>query len=136
MIKNNTNPAVDAYISRAQRWQKETEKLRMIILDCGLTEELKWGKPCYQFHKKNVVVIQGFKEYFALLFFKGFLLSDPNGILVKTGVNTRVGRQIRFADVREIVKLEPVLKAYLYEAIEVERAGLKVGVKKKPGVKD
>jgi uncharacterized protein YdeI (YjbR/CyaY-like superfamily) len=102
----------------------------MILLDCGLTEELKWGKPCYQFQKTNVVVIQGFKEYFALLFFKGFLLNDPNGILVKTGENTRVGRQIRFADVREIVKLEPIVKAYVYQAIEVERAGLKVGVKK------
>jgi uncharacterized protein YdeI (YjbR/CyaY-like superfamily) len=130
MTKNNTNPAVDAYISRARQWQKETEKLRMILLDCGLTEALKWGKPCYQFQKTNVVVIQGFKEYFALLFFKGVLLNDPNGILVKTGENTRVGRQIRFANVREIVKLEPVLKAYIYEAIEVERAGLKVGVKK------
>src|ERR1700733_10283127 len=130
MTKNNTNPAVDAYISRAQRWQKETEKLRMIILDCGLTEELKWGKPCYQFQKTNIAVIQGFKEYFALLFFKGILLKDPDGILVKTGVNTRVGRQIRFANVREIVKMEPILKAYIYEAIEVERAGLKVGVKK------
>jgi len=130
MIKKNTNPAVDAYISRARQWQKETEKLRMIILDCGLTEELKWGKPCYQFQKTNVVVIQGFKEYFALLFFKGVLLNDPNGILVKTGVNTRVGRQIRFTDVREIVKMEPILKAYIYEAIEVERAGLKVGMKK------
>jgi uncharacterized protein YdeI (YjbR/CyaY-like superfamily) len=130
MIKNNTNPAVDAYISRARQWQKETEKLRTIILDCGLTEELKWGKPCYQFQKTNIAVIQGFKEYFALLFFKGFLLNDPNGILVKTGENTRVGRQIRFANVREIVKLEPILKAYIYEAIEVERAGLKVGVKK------
>jgi len=130
MTKNNTNPAVDAYISRARQWQKETEKLRMILLDCGLTEALKWGKPCYQFQKTNLVVIQGFKEYFALLFFKGVLLNDPNGILVKTGENTRVGRQIRFANVREIVKLEPVLKAYIYEAIEVERAGLKVGVKK------
>jgi uncharacterized protein YdeI (YjbR/CyaY-like superfamily) len=130
MIKNNTNPAVDAYISRARQWQKETEKLRTIILDCGLTEELKWGKPCYQFQKANIAVIQGFKEYFALLFFKGFLLNDPNGILVKTGENTRVGRQIRFANVREIVKLEPILKAYIYEAIEVERAGLKAGVKK------
>jgi uncharacterized protein YdeI (YjbR/CyaY-like superfamily) len=130
MIKNNKNPGVDAHLSRARHWQKETEKLRMIILDCGLTEELKWGKPCYQFQKTNLVVIQGFKEYFALLFLKGVLLSDPNCILVKTGENTRVGRQVRFANVREIVKMEPILKAYLYEAIEAERAGLKVGVKK------
>ncbi len=130
MIKNSKNPEVDAYISRARQWQKETEKLRMIILDCGLTEELKWGKPCYQFQKTNILVIQGFKEYFALLFLKGVLLHDPNGILVKTGENTRVGRQIRFANVREIVKLEPIVKAYIYEAIEVEKAGLKVGAKK------
>jgi len=125
------NPKVDAYISKAQKWQKEMKKLRMILLDCGLTEELKWGKPCYAFEKSNIAVIQGFKEYFALLFFKGFLLKDPNGILVKTGENTRVGRQIRFADVREIVKMEPILKAYIYEAIEVERAGLKVSSKEK-----
>jgi len=125
------NPKVDAYISKAQKWQKEMKKLRMILLDCGLTEELKWGKPCYAFEKSNIAVIQGFKEYFALLFFKGFLLKDPNGILVKTGENTRVGRQIRFADVREIVKMEPILKAYIYEAIEVERAGLKVSPKEK-----
>jgi uncharacterized protein YdeI (YjbR/CyaY-like superfamily) len=121
------NPKVEAYVSNAQKWQKEMKKLRMTLLDCGLTEELKWGKPCYVFQKSNIAIIQGFKEYFALLFFKGFLLKDPNGILVKTGENTRVGRQIRFADVREIVKMAPVLKAYIYEAIEVEKTGLKVG---------
>lgn len=119
------NPKVDAYISKAKKWQQETEKLRAILLDCGLTEELKWGKPCYVFQKSNIAVIQGFNEYFALLFFKGFLLSDPNGILVKTGENTRVGRQIRFTNVREIAKLSPIVKAYIYEAIEVEKAGLK-----------
>ena len=124
------NPKVDAYISKAQKWQKEMKKLRMILLDCGLTEELKWGKPCYAFEKSNIAVIQGFKEYFALLFFKGFLLKDPNGILVKTGENTRVGRQIRFADVREIVKMEPILKAYIHRAIELEKAGLQVNYKK------
>ena len=120
------NPKIDAYISKAKKWQQETQKLRAIILDCGLTEELKWGKPCHVFEKSNIAVIQGFNEYFALLFFKGFLLSDPNGILVKTGENTRVGRQIRFTNAREIAKLAPIVKAYIYEAIEVERAGLKV----------
>ena len=126
------NPKVDTYLSKAQKWQKEMKKLRMIILDCGLTEELKWGKPCYVFQKSNIVVIQGFKEYCAVLFFKGYLLSDSNGVLVKTGPNTRVGRQIRFNNVREIVEMESVLKAYIYEAIEVEKAGLKVPVKKSP----
>jgi len=126
------NPKVDTYISKAQKWQKEMKKLRMVILDCGLTEELKWGKPCYVFEKSNIVVIQGFKEYCAVLFFKGVLLNDPNGVLVKTGENTRVGRQIRFNNVREIVEIEPVLKAYIYEAIEVEKAGLKVTLKKAP----
>lgn len=122
------NPLVDAYLSNANQWPREMAALRNILLDCGLTEELKWGKPCYTFQQKNIVVIQGFKDYCALLFFKGFLLSDANGILVKTGKNTRVGRQARFTTVREIVALEPVLKAYVYEAIEVEKAGLKVSV--------
>lgn len=127
---NSVNPKVDAYISKAKSWQEETEKLRMIILDCGLTEELKWGKPCYAFQKSNIVIIQGFKEYFALLFFKGVLLKDPKGILKKTGENTRVGRQIRFASAGEIVKMAPILKTYIYEAIEVEKAGLKVNAEK------
>jgi len=126
------NSKVDTYLSKAQKWQKEMKKLRMILLDCGLTEELKWGKPCYVFEKSNIVVIQGFKEYCAILFFKGVLLNDPNGVLVKTGENTRVGRQIRFNNVREIVEMEPVLKAYIYEAIEVEKAGLKVTLKRAP----
>jgi uncharacterized protein YdeI (YjbR/CyaY-like superfamily) len=120
------NPKVDAYISEATKWREETEKLRRLLLDCELAEELKWSKPCYMFQKSNVVVIQGFKKYCALLFFKGVLLKDPNGILVKTGENTRVGRQIRFTSVREIVELERVLKAYIGQAIEVEKAGLKV----------
>lgn len=126
------NPKVDTYISKAQKWQKEMKKLRTVILDCGLTEELKWGKPCYVFEKSNIVVIQAFKEYCAILFFKGVLLNDPNGLLVKTGENTRVGRQIRFNNVREIVEIEAILKAYIYEAIEVEKAGLKVTLKKAP----
>jgi uncharacterized protein YdeI (YjbR/CyaY-like superfamily) len=97
------------------------KKLRNIILDCGLTEELKWGKPCYMFQTSNIVVIQGFKAYCAVLFLKGYLLSDPDGVLVKTGPNTRVGRQIRFNDVKEIVEIEPILKTYIYEAIEVDK---------------
>jgi len=123
------NPKVDAYLSKIKKWQEETEILRMIILDCGLKEELKWGKPCYIYQNKNIVVIQGFKEYFALLFFKGVMLKDPNGILKKMGENTHVGRQVRFASVQQIVELEPTIKAYIYEAIEVEKAGLKVPLK-------
>jgi uncharacterized protein YdeI (YjbR/CyaY-like superfamily) len=129
MTKRKMNSKVDAYLNDAKQWRPEMEKLRMILLDCQLTEELKWGKPCYAFQESNVVVIQGFKAYCALLFFKGVLLKDPNGILVKTGENTRVGRQIRFTDVREIVKQEAILKAYIVQAIEVEKAGLKVDSK-------
>jgi len=124
------NPKVDEYLSKAKKWQEEMEKLRMIILDCQLTEELKWGKPCYTFQKSNIVIIIGLKEYCALLFFKGALLKDANGILIKPGENTQAGRQIRFTNVREIVEMEPILKAYIYEAIEVEKAGLKVNFKK------
>jgi uncharacterized protein YdeI (YjbR/CyaY-like superfamily) len=127
---NRMNPKVDVFLSKAQRWQEEFKKLRMIVLDCGLTEELKWGKPCYTFQKSNVVILQGFKEYCALMFFKGALLKDANGILIKPGERTQAGRQIRFTHVREIVEMEPVLKAYIDEAIEVEKAGLKVNFKK------
>jgi len=126
------NPKVDAYLAKAENWREVMAKLRTIILDCGLTEELKWGKPCYAFEEKNVVIIQGFKAYCALLFFKGCLLKDPNGILVKTGENTRVGRQIRFTDARDIVKMKTILKTYIQQAIEVEKAGLKVEVKEPP----
>jgi len=124
------NPKVDVYLTKAKKWQEEMEKLRMIILDCQLTEELKWGKPCYTFQKSNIVLIVGFKEYCALIFCKGALLNDANGILIKPGENTQAGRQIRFTNVREIVEMETVLKAYIYEAIEVEKAGLKVNFKK------
>lgn len=120
------NPKVDIYLSKATKWQAEMKKLRTILLDCHLTEEFKWDAPCYAFEKNNIVIIQGFKAYCALLFFKGALLKDPNGVLVKTGVNTRVGRQMRFTSVREITKLEPILKAYIYEAVEAEEAGLKL----------
>jgi uncharacterized protein YdeI (YjbR/CyaY-like superfamily) len=126
---NRMNPKVDAYLRKAKKWQEEMEKLRKIILDCGLTEELKWGKPCYTFEKSNIVIIQGFKEYLALMFFKGALLKDANGILIKPGENTQAGRQIRFTNSQEIVEMEPILKAYIHEAIEVEKAGLKVNFK-------
>ena len=122
------NPKVDFYFSKA-KWQKELEQLRMIVLDCGLTEELKWGVPCYAFQESNIVLIHVFKEYCALLFFKGALLNDPNGILIQQTKNVQSARQVRFTSVQEIVKLQPVLKAYIYEAIEVEKAGLKVNLK-------
>jgi uncharacterized protein YdeI (YjbR/CyaY-like superfamily) len=130
MTKSRMNPKVDAYLRKATKWQEELEKLRMILLDCQLTEELKWGKPCYAFQKGNIIVILPLKEHCALLFFKGGLLNDANGILIKPGENTEAGRQIRFTNVREIVEMETILKAYIYEAIEVEKAGLKVNFKK------
>jgi uncharacterized protein YdeI (YjbR/CyaY-like superfamily) len=127
---NGMNPKVDAFISKAEKWQDEFEKLRMIILDSGLTEELKWGVPCYAFEKSNIVLIHGFKEYCAILFVNGALLNDPKGILITQTENVQAARQIRFTNVREIVEMEPILKAYIYEAIEVEKAGLKVNFKK------
>jgi uncharacterized protein YdeI (YjbR/CyaY-like superfamily) len=126
------NPKVDAYLSSTKQWQAEMKKLRRIILDCRLTEELKWGKPCYAFQKSNVVIIQGFKESCALLFCKGALLNDPHGILEKPGQNTQAARRIRFTQVRAIAEMEPILKAYIDEAIEVEKAGLEVNFKKNP----
>jgi uncharacterized protein YdeI (YjbR/CyaY-like superfamily) len=137
MTKNGMNSKVDFYFSKANlpagkagKWQEEIKQLRMIVLDCGLTEELKWGVPCYTFQESNIVLIHVFKEYCALLFFKGALLNDTNGILIQQTKNVQAGRQIRFTNVREIVKMEPNLKAYIYEAIEVEKAGLKVNFKK------
>jgi uncharacterized protein YdeI (YjbR/CyaY-like superfamily) len=129
---NEMNPKVDGYLRKSKKWQEEFEKLRMIVLDCGLTEELKWGHPCYTFQKSNIVLIHGFKEYCALLFFKGALLNDPNGILIQQTENVQAARQIRFTNVREIVEMEPILKAYIHAAIQVEEAGLKVDFKKNP----
>jgi len=129
---NRMNPRVDGYLRKSKKWQEEIEKLRRIILDCQLTEELKWGKPCYSFQKSNIVILQGFKEFCALLFCKGALLNDANGILEKPGENTQAARRIPFTNVREIVEMEPILKAYIYEAIEAEKAGLKVNFKKNP----
>lgn len=123
------NPAVDFYFSKS-KWPKELEQLRIIALGCGLTEELKWGCPCYSFQNGKIVLIHAFKEYCAFLFFKGALLNDANGILVQQTKNVQAARQIRFTTVREIVKAKAMLKAYIYEAIEVEKAGLKVKLKK------
>jgi uncharacterized protein YdeI (YjbR/CyaY-like superfamily) len=124
------NPKVDFYFSKAKKWQEEIRKLRMIVLDCGLTEELKWGVPCYTLEKKNIVLIHVFKEYCALLFFKGALLNDDKGILIQQTENVQAARQIRFTNVKEIVKMERTVKAYIHEATEVEKAGLKVDLKK------
>jgi len=129
-MKNTMNPKVDFFFNKAKQWQEEYEKLRMITLDCGLTEELKWGKPCYTFQKSNIVIIQGFKAFCALLFCKGTLLKDPNGVLKKFG--WQAARRIPFTNVREIVEMEPILKAYIHEAIEAEKAGLEVKFKKNP----
>lgn len=131
-VYEGMNPKVDIYISSAQAWQQEMEKLREIILDCGLTEEFKWGMPWYTFHKSNVVGIYPFKDYCALGFMKGALLSDAKGILVKPGENSQAMRQIRFTSVGEIVKMQSTVKAYIYEALEVEKAGLKIAFKKDP----
>ncbi len=130
MAKSAMNPKVDFYFSKAEKWQQEIEKLRTIVLDCGLTEELKWGCPCYTLQKSNIVLIHVFKEYCALLFFKGVLLKDAKGILIQQTANVQVGRQIRFTGIKEIVKQEATIKAYIKEAIEVEKAGLKVELKK------
>ncbi len=127
---NGMNPKVETFFRRASKWQEEFEKLRMIVLDCGLAENLKWGHPCYTFEEKNIVLIHGFKEYCALLFFKGALLRDSKGILVQQTEHVQSARQIRFTGVREIVKLETALKAYIQAAVEVEKAGLKVQMKK------
>jgi uncharacterized protein YdeI (YjbR/CyaY-like superfamily) len=121
---------VDEYLRKAKKWQEEFKNLRRISLACGLTEELKWGKPCYTLQKSNIVIIQGFKHFCALLFCKGALLNDPNGILKKFG--WQAARRIPFTNVREVVEMEPILKAYIHEAMEGERAGLKVNLKKNP----
>jgi uncharacterized protein YdeI (YjbR/CyaY-like superfamily) len=130
MTKRILNPAVDFYFNKPKKWQEEISKLRMIILNCGLTEALKWGVPCYMLDKSNIVLIHVFKEYCAVLFFKGALLNDAKGILIQQTENVQAARQVRFTNVREIAKLETILKTYIYEAIEVEKAGLKVELKK------
>ncbi|MGA3212132.1 MAG: DUF1801 domain-containing protein [Terriglobales bacterium] len=124
------NRKIDGYFTKSKRWRQELEKLRMIVLDCPLTEEVKWGCPCYTFQESNIVLIHEFKEYCALLFFKGALLKDARGILIQQTKNVQAARQIRFTRVQEIVAMEPILKAYIREAIELEKAGLKVNLKK------
>jgi uncharacterized protein YdeI (YjbR/CyaY-like superfamily) len=130
MTKSKTNPKVDWYFTKAKQWKEESERLRAIILDCGLDEELKWGKPCYAFEGSNIVLIHGFKEYCAILFMKGALLKDSKKILVQQTENVQAARQIRFKNLQEIVALEPAIKAYVKEAIEVEKAGVEVPLKK------
>jgi uncharacterized protein YdeI (YjbR/CyaY-like superfamily) len=130
MTKSGMNPKVDLYIRKAKKWRDELEKLRTIMLDCQLNEELKWGKPCYTFQKSNIVIMLPLKEHCALLFCKGALLNDAHGLLIKPGENTQAARQIRFTNVREIVEMETILKAYIDEAMEVEKAGLQVNYKK------
>lgn len=130
MKKSEMNPKVDWYFNKPSQWQKEYAKLRKIVLGCGLTEELKWGCPCYTFENHNIVVIHGFKEYCALLFFKGALLKNTDNILIQQTENVQSARQIRFTNVKQIVEMEPVITSYIYQAIEVEKAGLKVTLKK------
>jgi uncharacterized protein YdeI (YjbR/CyaY-like superfamily) len=129
MTAKKENSKVDGYFKKSRKWQEELAQLRMIVLGCGLTEELKWGKPCYTFQDSNIVIVIGFKEYCALLFCKGALLKDAHGILIKPGENTQAARQIRFTNAREIVTMKAILKAYIREAIEVEKAGLEVKYK-------
>jgi uncharacterized protein YdeI (YjbR/CyaY-like superfamily) len=124
------NSKVDFYFNKAGKWQKELEQLRTIALDCQLTEELKWGTPCYMHQKSNIILIHDFKDYCAFLFFKGALLKDTDGILIQQSENVQAARQIRFTNLKEIVGLKKTLRAYIYEAIEIEKAGLKVELKK------
>ncbi|CAH0996258.1 hypothetical protein EMA8858_02389 [Emticicia aquatica] len=123
------NPKVDFFFEKANRWQEAYEQLRIIVLDCGLNEELKWGVPCYTFQNNNVVLIHGFKEYCALLFHKGALLSDTEGVLIQQTENVQAARQIRFTDVNQIIEMKTALRNYIFEAIEVEKTGLKVTLK-------
>ncbi|HEX8024156.1 YdeI/OmpD-associated family protein [Mucilaginibacter sp.] len=124
------NPRVDFYFNKTEKWQEEIEQMRLIALDCGLTEELKWGSPCYTYRDSNIVLIHVFKEYCAFLFFKGALLSDTHQILIQQSENVQAARQARFTNVEQIAEQRAILRAYIYEAIEVEKAGLKVNLKK------
>jgi uncharacterized protein YdeI (YjbR/CyaY-like superfamily) len=130
MTNSKMNPKVDEFLTKSKKWKEEYETLRKIVLDCELTEDFKWMNPCYTFEKKNIVLIHGFKEYCALLFPKGALLQDSHGILIQQTENVQGARQIRFTNVQEIVEKEGILKAYIYEAIDVEKAGLKFKAKK------
>ena len=127
---NGQNPKVDFYFDKEEKWRDELDQLRTIVLDCGLDEELKWGCPCYTFRKSNILLLHTFKEYCAVLFFKGALLKDSDGILVQQTKNVQAARQMRFANIHELVALKGTLKSYILEAIEIEAAGLKVDLKK------
>lgn len=129
-VVSGMNPKVDWYFTKAKKWREEIERMRIIAIDCGLTEELKWGCPCYTLDGNNIVLIHTFKDYCAYLFFKGALMKDPKGILVQQTANVQAARQIRFIDLDEIIKSEPVLKSYIREAIKLEKAGLKVEFKR------
>jgi uncharacterized protein YdeI (YjbR/CyaY-like superfamily) len=130
MTNTTMNPKVDGFINREKKWQAEYTKLRSIVLDCELTEELKWGVPCYTFQNNNIVLIHGFKDYCALLFIKGSLLRDPHTILIQQTENVQAGRQIRFRNIQEIIEKEAIIKETILEAIEVEKSGLEVSFKK------
>ncbi|MDF2381201.1 YdeI/OmpD-associated family protein [Nostoc ellipsosporum NOK] len=130
MSKRNTNPEVDFYFDKAEKWQDAISRLRSLVLDCGLEEKLKWGCPCYTFGGANIVLIHTFKEYCALLFFKGALLRDEQQLLIRQSENVQAARQLRFTSVKEVTSQKAAIKACVYEAIEVERAGLKVEMKK------
>lgn len=130
MTNNRMNRKVDGFLRKTKQWKEEFEQLRPIILDCGLTEDIKWMHPCYMYEEKNIVLMHGFKDYCALLFHKGALLKDPHGILIQQTENVQAARQIRFTNVQEIVEMESIIKDYILEAIEVEKAGLNVELKK------
>ncbi|MFC3800735.1 YdeI family protein [Cohnella sp. GCM10012308] len=130
MTNRLTHPKADEFFNKSKRWKAEYEELREIVMDCGLTEDFKWMHPCYTFQSKNVVLIHGFKEYCALLFHKGALLKDPNGILIQQTENVQAGRQIRFTNVQEIVEQTAILKDYIHDAINVEKSGQEVVFKK------
>jgi uncharacterized protein YdeI (YjbR/CyaY-like superfamily) len=130
MTNNKKNRKVDGFLRKAKKWKEEFETLRNIVLDCEVTEDIKWMHPCYMYENKNIVLIHGFKEYCALLFHKGALLKDSHGILIQQTENVQAARQIRFTNVQEIVEMEPIIKDYIKEAIEVEKAGLEINYKK------
>lgn len=135
MVSSRMNISVDEFYGKAKRWKDEFGELRKIIGECQLNEEVKWGCPCYTFQTKNIVLVHGFKEYCAVLFFKGSLLQDANGVLIQQTENVQAGRQMRFTNVREIAAMDSILKAYIYEAIEVEKAGIEVTFKKSTAYK-
>ncbi|MBC1271680.1 YdeI/OmpD-associated family protein [Listeria booriae] len=130
MAEQKTNPKVEEYVNKAKKWQAEYKQLRAYALDCDLSEDIKWKHPCFMYEDNNIVLAHGFKEYCALLFMKGVLMKDPNGILVQQTANVQSARQIRFKNLEEIIEMEDIIKAYIKEAIEVEKSGAQVAFKK------